>query len=209
MSTDALIRRLAADLRPVDPLRAPQRLALALGLSFLAAAALVLTVFGLRSDLAAGLATGGGAVKLVGGVALAAGGALAACRLSRPAAPPDAAPLALIGLAALFAAGAVAFSDVRSPMGAVLANAPACVWAIWALGLAPLGAALLALRAGAATRPRAAGAVAGVAAGGVSALAYALSCPADDPLFVAVAYGGAILALAALGALAGPRALRW
>lgn len=209
MNTDALIRRLAADLRPVDTLRAPRRLALALGLSFLAAAAFVLATSGLRPDLAAGLGAGGGAVKLVGGVALVAGGALAAGRLMRPAAPADLAALALIGFAAVFACAAAAISDARAPLHAVLADGPTCALAVLTIGLAPLAAALAALRAGAPTRPRAAGAVAGVAAGGVATLAYALFCPADDAFFVAVSYGGAILALAALGALLGPRVLRW
>jgi len=87
--------------------------------------------------------------------------------------------------------------------------APICTLSIAALGLAPLAAMLMALRAGASTRPALTGAAAGLGAGAVAALGFAASCPADDPMFVAATYGAALAICAGAGALAGPHALAW
>lgn len=68
---------------------------------------------------------------------------------------------------------------------------------------------LLALRHGAPTSPALAGAVAGLAAGGLAATFYAAHCTDDSPLFVATWYPLAIAMLAAAGAVAGRLAVRW
>ena len=75
--------------------------------------------------------------------------------------------------------------------------------------LAILAAMLFILRDGAPLRPALAGAAAGLAAGGLGAALYAAHCTDDSPLFVAAWYGVAIAAVAAAGALAGARWLRW
>ena len=74
--------------------------------------------------------------------------------------------------------------------------------------LALAGSALAVLRQGAPTRPRLAGAVAGLLAGGVAATFYAAHCTDDSPLFVATWYTVAVAILAALGALLAPRVAR-
>jgi hypothetical protein len=53
------------------------------------------------------------------------------------------------------------------------------------------------------------GAFAGLIAGGVSAMAYALHCTDDSLPFVAVWYGGTIVLCTLAGAASGPRLLRW
>ena len=65
------------------------------------------------------------------------------------------------------------------------------------------------MRAGAPQTPRVAGALAGLAAAGIAATLYASNCPDNSPLFVASWYPLATLIVAAVGALAGDRLLRW
>jgi hypothetical protein len=88
-------------------------------------------------------------------------------------------------------------------------NSLACLASIPLIGLGPLAIFLATLRHGAPTRPRLAGAVAGVLAGGLSATFYAAHCTDDSPLFVALWYSIAICGLALAGALLAPRAARW
>ena len=72
-----------------------------------------------------------------------------------------------------------------------------------------LAGTLWALRRGASTRPALAGAVAGLLSGGAAAAIYAVHCTEDSPLFYAVWYSLAILAVTGLGAALGSRVLRW
>jgi hypothetical protein len=88
-------------------------------------------------------------------------------------------------------------------------NAASCLKSIPFLSAAPLVAVLLALRQGAPEHPALAGAVAGLFAGAIGAALYATHCPDDSPLFVAAWYTLAIGFVAAIGAAAGRRFLRW
>ncbi len=88
-------------------------------------------------------------------------------------------------------------------------NAMVCLESIPFLAAAPLFAALLALRQGAPEHPALAGAAAGLLAGAIGAACYATHCPDDSPLFVAAWYTLAIGFVAAIGAAAGRRLLRW
>ena len=51
--------------------------------------------------------------------------------------------------------------------------------------------------------------MAGLVAGAIGAAAYAFHCPDDSLPFVALWYGTAIAFCAAVGAILGPRVLRW
>jgi len=84
-----------------------------------------------------------------------------------------------------------------------------CPWNVLALSLPGLGAALWAVRGLAPTRPRAAGFAAGMFAGALGALGYALACQEGSAAFVAVWYTLGIGLTGGLGALLGPRVLRW
>ena len=108
-------------------------------------------------------------------------------------------------------------------IGAELAHAPRATWAVrlWGgnplacfacvllLSLPILAGALMALRHGAPTRPRTAGAMAGLLAGGVAAALYTLHCPEDSLLFIAAWHVPAILLVSLLGAGLAARLLRW
>jgi hypothetical protein len=84
-----------------------------------------------------------------------------------------------------------------------------CLVAIPLIAVGPLAAFLLALRSGAPTAPRRAGAAAGLVAAGLAATLYAAHCSDDSPLFVAAWYSLAISLVVAAGAVLGPRVLRW
>jgi hypothetical protein len=87
--------------------------------------------------------------------------------------------------------------------------APTCPWSVFLLSLPALAATLALLRQRAPTRLRAAGAAAGLFAGALGAAGYALSCTEESAAFVAVWYTLGIVLSTALGALLGPRVLRW
>jgi hypothetical protein len=80
---------------------------------------------------------------------------------------------------------------------------------VLALSLPALAAALWAVRGLAPTRPRTAGFAAGLLAGSVGAIGYALSCAEASPAFVALWYTLGIALTGAVGAVLGPRVLRW
>jgi len=73
----------------------------------------------------------------------------------------------------------------------------------------PLAALIAALREGAPRYPGLTGALAGMAAAGVSATIYATNCTDDSPLFVATWYPLATGIVALAGFFAGRRWLRW
>ena len=77
------------------------------------------------------------------------------------------------------------------------------------MALPLLAGTLWALRGGASTRPALTGAVAGLLSGGAAAVVYSMHCTEDSPLFYAVWYVLAILAVTVAGALLGSRVLRW
>lgn len=84
-----------------------------------------------------------------------------------------------------------------------------CPAAVLGLGLPALAGLMWALRGLAPTRPAAAGAAAGLLAGALGALGYALACTELGLAFVALWYSLGVALSAALGALLGPRLLRW
>jgi hypothetical protein len=88
-------------------------------------------------------------------------------------------------------------------------NSRVCMTAIPVLSLPLLAAALIGLRHGAPTRPAVAGAIAGLLSAGLAAMLYASHCTDDSPLFVMTWYSIAAALVAAIGALAGSRMLRF
>lgn len=89
------------------------------------------------------------------------------------------------------------------------ANPLGCFGLVMALSLPILGAALMALRAGAPSRPGRTGALAGAFAGGICSAIYVLHCPENSLLYVAVWHAGAVLVVVGIGAWLGRRVLRW
>jgi hypothetical protein len=84
-----------------------------------------------------------------------------------------------------------------------------CAFCIPLFAIIPFSALVWALRKGAPTNLRGTGAVAGLVAGALGAVAYAFHCPDDSLTFIALWYGGMVALCALLGAMLGPRVLRW
>lgn len=152
-------------------------------------------------------------VKLLYGVALAAAAMWWAGRSARPGAVQRPARVAVLTVLATMLSLAVA-SWIGTPASGrsatLLGTDPlGCIRNV-ALSALPVAAALLlALRRLAPTQLRSAGAAAGLAAGAIGSIAYSLSCTETGLPFVAVWYTAGILVVAGLGALLGPRVLRW
>lgn len=211
MTTDELIRRLAAEGAAPRVAPIPRRLALALGPALAALALGVGGALGVRPDLPGYALTEPGLLKFLGAAGAAAAGIALAAALARPD-PARRGWAPALGLLAAVLAGAaalVATAETTAPLAAAARGALDCVWPVPLLAAPPLAAGLLALRAGAPRRPALAGAAAGLAAGALAAIAYALWCPADDPVLVAIGYGAALALTTAAGALIGARALAW
>ena len=84
-----------------------------------------------------------------------------------------------------------------------------CLWQIPVLATPALIILVFAIRRLAPTNLAGAGAYIGLLAGGIGAVGYALHCHHDSVAFVGITYTLAILETALLGALVGPRILRW
>ncbi len=213
MRTEELVTMLATGAEAVGPHQSARRYATALGWGTLGAVVLVVTLLGVRPDL-------GDAARQpmfwlkVGFVAgLVAASLFAALRLARPGRRLARAPLALA--APVFVVWAVAAFElvqsdpaarVRLFMGSTASSCPLLI----ALLSVPLFVALMwAMRELAPTRLRLAGAATGLLAGALGALVYCLHCPESAAPFIAFWYLLGMLIPTALGALLGPRLLRW
>jgi hypothetical protein len=212
MQTDQLIRTLAADnahrARPVG---------FALALALLAAAPVSLVMFfsalGVRPDVMTAMHDPFFDFKFAVTLALAISAISASLHLSRPEASLRGWGWLLLIPAGLLIAGIASemMMPQRLPMMTRLvgSNSKICMTAIPLLSLPLLAAALVGLRHGAPARPAVAGAIAGLLSAGLAATLYASHCTDDSPLFVATWYSIATAAVAAIGALAGSRALRF
>jgi hypothetical protein len=210
---DDLIEALVADLRPVRPDRVAWLIAGAAAGGFAAALALALAWLGPRPDLGPALGDAMFWMKAGYAAALAAGGFWSAERLARPASR---------GRGGLLVAAAALGAVILAAALLTLPMPPERRMAMWMghtwrlcpvfillLSIPGLALSLLAMRRFAPTRPRLAGAAAGLFAGGLAAVAYGLHCDEAGAAFLATWYSLGVALSAGLGALAGPWALRW
>ncbi len=212
METDQLIRTLAADnahrARPVGSV-----LALSLLLAAPVSIAIFLIELGVRPDVMTAMRNPFFDLKFAVTLALAISAIAISLHLSRPEASLRGwAWLLLIPIALVVAGiGGEMMMPQRSPMMIRLMgrNAWNCLTSIPLMALPLLAAALLGLRHGAPTRPAVTGAIAGLLSAGLAATLYASHCTDDSPLFVATWYTIAAALVAAVGALAGSRVLRF
>lgn len=211
MKTEALIDMLARDAGPVPRALAARRLSPAAAAGLLASALIAITWFGIIPAQMFATAVPWTKMAYAGALALAAGWWTA--RLSRPAAP-IALPrrvTVLVLLAMVVVGGlSLASTPAGARLDAVLGESwSTCPWSVLVLSLPALAGSLWAVRGLAPTRPGAAGFAAGLLAGSVGAFGYSLSCPEASPAFVAIWYTLGIAFTGAVGAVLGPRALRW
>jgi hypothetical protein len=212
VKTEDIIDRLAGDLRPARRRIVERRLAAPLFVGALVSLALLVTWLGLQR-LDAAVAAGPFWMKAGFTLALAGAGWTATRRLARPEGAAGAAgylviaPLAVLAtVAALELASAPPQDLARLILGATWTL---CPFRILALSAPLLLALAIGLRRLAPTRLIAAGASAGLLAGGVGATIYGLYCEETSAAFVVTWYSLGIGLSALMGALAGPRLLRW
>ena len=212
METDQLIRTLAADsahrARPVG---------MVLTLALLAAAPVSMAIFfaslGVRPDVMTAMHNPFFDLKFAVTLALAISAVAIGLHLSRPEAALRGWAWLLLIPAGLLAGGIASemMLPQRLPMMTRLigSNSRTCLTAIPLISLPLLAAALLGLRHGAPSRPALTGAIAGLLSAGLAATLYASHCTDDSPLFVATWYTIGAALVAAIGALAGSRMLRF
>ena len=211
MKTDDLINALAAD--GAAKTSTPGRV-WSLGLAGGAIFSLVMLVLTLkiRSDIGAVAFDPRFLFKFVAAVSFAVPATWLAARLARPAVV--AGRPALLAVAPVLLAVACGLDLWLTPEATWQAQAmghyaPYGVTCVPLFALAPLGGILYALSRGAPTNQRVAGLFAGLAAGGVGAVVYALHCPDDSPLFLTIWYSLAVAFTGAIGAFLGPYVLKW
>jgi hypothetical protein len=212
MKTDELIRALAADREPAGP--APGiALALAGIVGLVLSALLFMWLVPLRPHLGEAMRTFPFMLKPVEMGLLVLASAVAVLRLAQPGAPYMRA-LAMVAAVPAIMIAAVAIELMQVPRAEWMVRLAGahwylCVFNMVLLSLPILAALLIGLRFGAPTRPALAGAGAGLLSGALAASLYIAHCPDDSQLFVAAWFTLAIAISTGIGAMAGPRLLRW
>lgn len=213
MKTDDLVAMLANGEVAVPRHRASRRVWLAVLAGLPLSFAILFIGYGVRHDIVQAMFWPMFWVKVLFPLCIAAAGFVAAERLGRPGVSPRHAWAgAVLPVLGVWALAAIAWftvpADERMPslMGQ---SWRICAASIGLMALPVFAAALVALKGLAPTRPALAGAAAGALAGGVGASVYALHCMELTAPFLAVWYVSGIAVPVLVGALLGPRLLRW
>ncbi len=213
MNTDDLIAQLSADVPRVRRHAVGWRLGLGLAGGLLISAVVVVFALGVRPDLSIAMHGFSFWMKWGYTISLSAAAIVVTAQLARP----DSARLRwlwVLAIPVLLLSGVGLLELLRTPPGKWLAmwlgdSWMVCPWLVLALA-APIFVGLLwSFRRMAPTRLRAAGAAAGLAAGAFAATVYCVHCPEVSAIFVLTWYSLGILLAASIGALIGPRLLRW
>ena len=213
MNTEQLIASLSANVPRVPRHALARRIGFGIvGGTLVAMLALVATL-GVRPDLQ--LAMHGFAfwMKWAYTISLGLGAIYAVSRLAQPV-PTSLRGLWLLSIPVLVLAGIGIGELASTPSGEWLPlwlsrSWMVCPWLVLALAVPIFIGLLWSFRMLAPTRLRAAGAVAGLAAGAWAATIYCLHCPEVSAIFVLTWYSLGILLAAGVGALFGPRFMRW
>jgi len=213
MKTDELISMLARGADAVETGALQRRYAAALGGGAFGAVLLMAVILGPRPDLAEAARLPMFWVKLGFPAALLASALLATVRMSRPGARLGRVPAALAApvIAMWLLAAVVLLAAAPGEREALLFGTTwaACPFNVAILSVPVFAALLWAMKGLAPTRLALAGAAAGLLSGAVAALVYTLHCPEMGAPFLGVWYLLGMLIPTALGALLGPRVLRW
>lgn len=213
MNTDDLIAHLSSDVPPVRRHLLGWRIATGILVGVLVSGTYVVLAMGVRPDI--GKAMHGFSFWMKWGYTISL--AIAALIVTAQLARPDSGRLRwlwLMAIPVLLLAGLGVAELVRTPPGDWLAmwlgqSWMVCPWRVLALAMPIFVGLLWSFRRLAPTRLRAAGAAAGLAAGAFAATVYCIHCPEVSAIFVLTWYSLGILLASSLGALLGPRLLRW
>lgn len=213
MKTDELVALLSTNPEPVDRGLVVRTLLIALGAGSILALGITIFGLGVRPDMMRSGALGFVVAKVSFAVGITSLALVYLAKLARPGGERKsrsyivAVPfLVIVALAAISLGLAPSSHWDRMIVGDEWLE---CLVSIPAIAIIPFAVSIWAVRQGAPTNLARTGAFAGLVAGGVSAIAYALHCTDDSLPFVAVWYGGTIVLCTLAGAAMGPRLLRW
>jgi hypothetical protein len=213
MKTEDLVSLLSTDLEPVDRNSVVRTLCVALAAGIVVALGIAFVGLGVRPDLMTVRALTFLAMKLSFAVGIVSLALVHLTRLARPGGEGRTPsilvvlPFAAIALLAAVTLGLAPSSHWDKMI--VGDQWLECLVSIPIIAIVPFAICIWAVRRAAPTNLTRTGAFAGLIAGGVSAMAYALHCTDDSLPFVAVWYGGTIVLCTLAGAALGPRLLRW
>lgn len=213
MKTDDLIALLASHTPAADRRGPTRRFVLAWVAGFVAALLLMGVLLGLRPDIAEAVWIPMFWYKLAYAGSIMAAALWVTARLARPGIRVGGA-WALLATPVVLGWVAMAWLMAHADPGTRLPLLLGHTWKVCPIVIALLAmpafvAMLWAVRGLAPVRPRLAGAAVGLLAGATAAVAYCLHCTEMAPPFWSTWYLLGMLIPAALGALVGPRALRW
>ena len=213
MKTDDLVAVLSTNVEPIGRGLVGRTISIAVAGGAAVALGLVFAVLGLRADLTTIRATIFMLLKIAFALAVIGLAMRYLLRLARPGAERGLSPLTIaVPFAAIALLGAISLGFAPSSHWNRMILGDEwleCLLSIPIIAIVPFAVIIFAVRRAAPTNLVRTGAVAGLVAGGVSAVAYALHCTDDSLPFVAVWFGGTIVLCTLAGAALGPRLLRW
>jgi hypothetical protein len=213
MKTEDLVALLSANPEPVDRGWTVRTLGVALGAGLILALGITIVELGVRPDLMTARALIFVVIKLVFAVGIVSLALIYLTRLARPGAQRKtsffliAMPFLVIVVLAAISLGLAPSSHWNKMIAGD--QWLECLVSVPVIAIVPFAISIWAVRRAAPTNLARTGAFAGLIAGGVSAMAYAIHCTDDSLPFVAVWYGGTIVLCTLAGAALGPRLLRW
>ncbi len=213
MKTDDLVAFLNTNPEPVDRSSVVRTLCVALAAGMVVALGIAFVGLGVRSDLMTARALIFLVVKLAFAVGIVSLTLVYLTRLARPGGERKT-PSFLIAMPfliiVLLAAISLGFAPTSHWDKMIVGDQwPECLVSVPIIAMVPFAISIWAVRRAAPTNLARTSAFAGLLAGGVSAMAYALHCTDDSLPFVAVWYAGTIVLCTLAGAALGPRLLRW
>lgn len=213
MKTKELVDMLSADVTPVKRHSVARTIGAAIVAGLVLAIGGMLVGLGVRGNLANGTALAYLLTKLAFVSTIIAVASIYLTRLARPGGEKKTNAAAIVAPFAIVAAlAAISLFLVPSSHWnrMIVGNGwLECILSIPIIAILPFAVTIWAVRKAAPTDLVRAGAFAGLVAGGISALGYALHCTDDSLPFVAVWYDGTIAICTLAGAMRGPRLLRW
>jgi hypothetical protein len=213
MKTDELVALLSTNPEPVDRRSVARTLYVAVAVGSIVSLGLSLAGLGIRPDLMTARALIFLVVKLSFAVGIVGLALLYLTRLARPGGERRTSSLLVaMPFLAIMVVAAISLGLAPSSHWNKMVTGGEwleCLVSVPIIAIVPFAISIWAVRRAAPTNLARAGAFAGLVAGGVSAMAYALHCTDDSLPFVAVWYGGTIVLCTLAGAALGPRLLRW
>jgi len=213
MKTDDLINLLGTNIEPVKDGQLRNTLLVALAAGAATALCLMLLFLGAPDEILGGQYRSLKFLGLIFTFSLIASGTHFLLKAARPG-NSNRKPLIFIGLLffSIVSAGVIALMlSHPSSWGGMIFGPQwaACLVCIPLFSIAPFVSLIWALRKEAPTNLAWTGAVAGIVAGALGAAAYTLHQPAGSIPFIVIWYAGPIAVFAIVGAVLGPKLLRW